>query len=257
MSSVIHQEDDKSQTVMEYLPKKLHTPVSRAAESFVSVQPAAVRANFRIHDLVAQQTGIQELEKASVEKRIEEKALERLQEIQERAYKEAYDLGTDEGIKRGHEEAKAIVSERLVHLNELVGRLSRIKNDVLLRNEAQLVDLIYLLASKIARVSIAKDEKRIVPVLREAVESLQKDETMIIKLSSQDMSQIEELKKVSSQDFEFLNIAKFEVNDHISPGGCMIETNYGLIDATLEERIAKLSEVLDETKPQIKRDQFE
>ncbi len=257
MPSVIHIEDDKSQTVMEYLPKKLHTPVSRAVESFVSIQPEATQAHFRLSELVAQQTGIQELEKASVEKRIEEKALERLQEIQERAYREAYELGTYEGIKRGHEEARTDVSQRLAELNQLVQQFTKIKPDILQRNEGQFMDLIYLLASKIARVEIKKDEQRVLPVLRHAVESLQKDEKMTIKLAPQDLDQVENLKKVAAVDFEFLNAATFEASDSISPGGCIIETNYGLIDATLEERITRLAEVLEDVKPQTKKNEFE
>jgi flagellar assembly protein FliH len=258
VSSVIHLEDDTAQTVMEYQPKKFHIPVSREAESFVSVQPQQTQTNnFRLSDLVAQQTGIQELEKASVEKRIEEKALERLQEIQERAYKEAYELGMDEGIKRGYEEAKSIAVERLNDLNNLIQKFHQIKPEILQRNEAQLVDMVFALASKLAKVEISKDENRIVPILKQAVESLQKDESMTIKVSPQDFHQIEELKKLTTQEYEFLVAAKLEANEGITPGGCIIETNYGLIDATIEERLGKLSKVLDEAKPQSKKDKFE
>jgi len=257
MGSVIFVEDEKSQTVMSYNPKKLHVQVSRAAESFVIAQPQAPATSFRLHDLVAQQTGIQDLEKASVERRIEEKALERLQEIQERAYREAYNLGLEEGTKQGYEEAKVIVGQRLSHLNMLIEKITRLKPDILQRNEGQIVDMIFFLASKIARVEIAKDEKRITPVLQQAVESLQKDESMVIKVSPLDMAQIEELRKISDQEFEFINSAKIEAHDSITAGGCLIETNYGLIDATLEERMMKLAAVLEEAKPQSKKDQFE
>lgn len=257
MSTVIFQEDDRSQTVMEYQPKKLHMATSRAAENFVSVQPEAPPSSFRLSDLIAQQTGIQDLERASVERRIEEKALERLQEIQERAYQEAYSLGMDEGVQKGFQEAQAAVTEKLSTLNTLTENLMRIKTDVLVRNEAQMLDLIFVFASNIARFEIAKNEQRVLPVLREAIESVQKDEAMLIKVSPHDMNQVEDLKKISGQEFAHLIAAKFEANESITPGGCLIETNYGQIDATVEERISKLASVLNESKPQTKKDQFE
>lgn len=257
MAEVIQKEDEKSNIVMDYMPKKISVPVTREAQSFIMAQPQQNASNFRLSDLIAQQTGIHELEKASVEKRIEQKALERLKEIQEKAYEEAYSLGLEEGTKKGHQEAQQEVSQRLQDLNVLLEKFAQIKVDILQRNEIQIVDFVYFLASKLAYREIQKDEQRIIPVLRHAMETLQKDENMVIKISTHDLSQIDELKKISSQEFEFLNRVKFEPLETIEPGGCIIETNYGLIDATIEERVNKLLTTLDENKPNTKKDQFE
>lgn len=257
MSGVIFQDDEKARTVMDYQPKKLAVAISAQAKNFIMSQPKETTVNFRISDLVAQQTGIQELEHQAVEKRIEQKALERLKEIQEDAYKEAYDLGMDEGRQKGFTEAKELIAQRLTHLNSIIEKLSRIKVDILQRNEIQIVDLLYHMASSVAMFEVQKNNERIIPVLKQAMESLQKDETMLIKVSDSDKESIEKLKEISGQEFEFLNRSKFESSVSIKPGGCIIETNYGLIDATLEERIAKLLRAIEDTKPNVKRDEFE
>lgn len=258
MAEVIQKEDEKSKIVMDYLPRKISVQVTQEAESFLKAQPMQPSAtNFRISELIAQQTGIHELEKASVEMRIEQKALERLKEIQEKAYQEAYNLGLEEGTRKGHEEAQEAVKQKLTDFNVFLERLNQIKVEILQRNEIQIIDFIYFLATRIAYKEIQKDEQRIVPVLRHAMESLQKDETMVIRVSALDLAQIEELKKIGKQEFDFLNRAKFESSESVQPGGCIIETNYGLIDATIEERAEKLLATLNENKPNTKKDEFE
>ncbi len=167
MASVIFGDDEDAKTVMDYQPKKLSLGITKAAQNFVVSQPQeAASSSFRISELVAQQTGIQELEKASIEKRIEQKALERLKEIQESAYREAYNIGLEEGRLKGYEEAKDAITERMQHMNDLIERLSRIKVDILQRNEIQIVDMVFYLASKVAHFEIEKNSERILPVLK-------------------------------------------------------------------------------------------
>ncbi len=257
MASVIFGGAEEAKTVMDYQPKKLTLNVTAQAKDFVGSQPEGPDVSFRISELIAQQNGIQDLERASLEKRIEGKALEKLKEIQESAYREAYNIGLDEGQLKGYEESKQAITERLQVLNELVEKFGRIKNDILQRNEVQIIDFIYYLASKVAYFEIEKNPERILPVLKNAIESLQKDERMLIKISPQDFATIEDLRKKSGNNFEYLSNAKLESVDTLKPGGCLIETNFGLIDATVEERLSKLWETLETVKPLTKKDKFE
>lgn len=258
MVSVIFGDNEDAKTVMDYQPKKLSLNISTQAKNFIVSQPQQSEApSFRISELVAQQTGIQELEKASIEKRVEQIALERLKEIQESAYREAHSIGLEEGRVQGYDEAKDSITERLQCVNDLIEKLTRIKVDILQRNEIQIIDMIFYLTSKVAHFEIEKNNERIIPVLKGAIESLQKDEKMLIKISARDLAVIEELKSKSTKEFDFLSSAKLEPTEGLTPGGCIIETNYGLIDATLEERLSKLWQSLETAKPVAKKDEFE
>src|SRR5690606_14977394 len=158
MAGVIFNDEEEAKTVMDYLPKKLSLNITTQARDFVVSQPQEAGSSFRISELIEQQTGIQELQKASIEKKIEIKALEKLKEIQEAAYREAYNIGLEEGQKKGYEETKEVIAEQLQAINELINKFVHIKEEVLQRNESQIVDMIYYLASKIAYFEIEKKQ---------------------------------------------------------------------------------------------------
>ena len=256
MSAIIFQDEETAKTVMQYLPKKISVGITRAAQNFVIQQPTEEATNFRISPLVAEQTGIHRLEELEIEKRIEQKALEQFKDIQEAAYREAFDLGKEEGRKRGYEEAKEIVGQRMLHLNRLIEKLTRIKLDILQRNEVQIMDFLYMLASKIALFEIEKRDDRILPVLEEAMKTLQRDENMVVRISKVDSEYLEKLKETSGVSLEFITNQKLEPTEGVEPGGCIIETNFGMIDATIEERVEKLWAAINDAKPLVKRDEF-
>ena len=52
--------------------------------------------------------------------------------------------------------------------------------------------------------------------------------------------------------FEFLKKIRLEGVEGISEGGCIVETNYGQIDARFEQRVEKLWEAVSESIHRVK-----
>ena len=51
---------------------------------------------------------------------------------------------------------------------------------------------------------------------------------------------------------EFLKNVKLQAAPNIQPGGCIVETNYGVIDARIAERTSKLWDEISQTLPKVK-----
>ena len=77
-------------------------------------------------------------------------------------------------------------------------------------------------------------------VMREAIEMAQIEESVVVQVSPEQIEFLETLKKESGREFEFLKKVKLEASPEVTKGGCIIETNYGEIDARFEERVQKL-----------------
>jgi flagellar assembly protein FliH len=60
------------------------------------------------------------------------------------------------------------------------------------------------------------------------------------------------LQKATGREFEFLKAVKFEGDEAVTEGGCILETNYGEIDSRVEQRVEKLWEALVEAIPKVK-----
>jgi flagellar assembly protein FliH len=96
---------------------------------------------------------------------------------------------------------------------------------------------------------IAEKPEMILDVVRQAILAAQSDEAVTVRVSPVDLEFIEQSRERLGKEFDLLKRAKLESSDSVTPGGCMIETNYGDVDATVEQRVDKLWKSLKEKLP--------
>jgi flagellar assembly protein FliH len=127
-----------------------------------------------------------------------------------------------------------------------------LKKDLIAANEEHVMKMIYYMASRIAMYEIKGNEEAVLGVIKKSIEMSQSEEIVIVQVSEQQLNFLEELQKETKREFEFLKRVKFEGSPAVSEGGCVIRTNYGTIDAQLEERIHKLWTSIVDTLPKAK-----
>lgn len=240
---------EAAKTVMEFTPQKIDLGTPSAALEYLQRKPGT---DFRMNEHVQVHTGVDKLEQVSDTERIEKRALEMLAEIQQNAYQEAHKLGMDEGRQRAFTEVSAAIAEKMDGLERLIGAITTLKSEMVQQNEAHLIKLLYHMASRIAAAHIEKTDESIVEILRQAVSHAQAEENIRVEMNPTQIEFVEELRKQSGREFEFLRKVRLESNDSIQPGGCLIETNYGEVDARIETRLEKLWETLSEGIPKVK-----
>jgi flagellar assembly protein FliH len=235
---IIRSEDSDKIVILKYNPVEFPKVVTKSAESFVSAQ-MTVGSDFKISDLVAHQVGITELQKKSIEDRIELMALERLQKVEEKAYAEAYELGLIEGTQKAFDERRSEFEIQFQKINILLDSFQKIKAKIMVENESTFMRLIFEIASKIAMKAIQDDQQAVVDVLRKVVDDIQTEDQITVKISPEDMLFLESYKEKTGRQFELLDRLKLVASDHVASGGCLVETNSGSIDATVPQRITK------------------
>lgn len=250
MSSVLDK-NDADKVAVSYTPRKFPVVISPVAKEFVSHQAESGKSRFRIDPLNAAQTGVAELERMSIEQQVEQLALEKMKSVQEEAYREAYQLGLDEGRDRAFAEHKADLEEKLASFDRVLTALSTLKNDLVTANEAHLMKLLMHMASRIAMDEVRSRPELILSVLRQAVESARSEEEVVARVSKQDLEFIEKAKERLGREMEFTKRVKLEESEGVSPGGCIVETNYGSVDASIEKRVARLWEIMAEKMPKV------
>src|SRR5580692_2616042 len=96
MEKAILKSDTIGEAVYSYQPREISMEITGAAIDFVHDEKAR-QSEFQMSELVAQQSGVARLEDERSQGILNDLVLEKLKEVQERAYKEAYDLGREEG----------------------------------------------------------------------------------------------------------------------------------------------------------------
>ena len=244
--------EDADNIAVTFSPKKFPMRVTENAMSFYKIQSGTSRNDFRMDQLVSENTGVSELERVSIEEKVERLVLTKVKEIQEDAYAAGYRVGLEEGNKKGFEEYKADLVTRLENFDGLLLKIENLKSELIAHNETFLIQLLYQMASKIAMDEITSRPEIILTVMKQAVEAAQADQKITVKLSPSDLKLVVGVREQLVKKFDFVKSLELEEAVDITSGGCQIETNYGMINASVEQRVQKLWETLLPKTPRIK-----
>ncbi len=248
--------DNAGASAFEYKPRELSAGTSSVATSFVN-EDSFISKDFKISDLVAQQAGISQLADEAHQDRINTLVLERLKEVQEKAYHEGYQLGLTEGTEKAFQGAKVDLTARMQAMETLLKSIEELKGQLLIDNEANLIRLLFLVAKKMALRDLEDNRGAVWEILQNVVGEIQHDERMVVSLSSEDLKFLESLQEKSGHKIESLQRIKFVPDESIQSGGCMIESEFGTVDATLEERVDRTWATLQARIPHRTQDKKE
>lgn len=161
------------------------------------------------------------------------------------AYNEGFDKGREEGYKVGSAEAQRLVDR--LHL--ILERTMDKRQEILSETEQQIVDLVLLIARKVIKV-ISENQKNI--VVSNIVSALRKvkgrgDVTIRVNLADLDLST--QHKKDFMDSVENIKNITLMEDSAIDRGGCIVETDFGAIDARISSQLNELEQKILEISP--------
>jgi flagellar assembly protein FliH len=229
--------------VVTFQPDKIENRRPQEVKDFLLLQQQK-SSEFRASPEVAQLTRLVDLEQEVIDERVEQETLARLKGLEETAYKEAYELGLEEGRRGAFEKYGQDLERQIAQVCAVAGRMESLLVDLHSVSEGVLVRLAYEIAQKIVMKEIELDESMIVEVLKGALGEIRNEESIKILLSKKDFEFIQVNKEMLKESFEEFNRFHFEVVETMDSGGCIIETNFGVIDAQMPERVSRVWESL-------------
>ena len=112
------------------------------------------------------------------------------------------------------------------------------------RHEAELVKLAVAIARKVIGRSVEMDQGTVLQTARAALRSVRNGRRITIKVNPSDEAllrdQVSSLRMLVSEVGEFHIIA----SPSIEPGGCIVETDLGIIDAQISTQLASIENAL-------------
>ena len=208
---------------------------------------------------VKRQTDQAQVIKADAEKEAQDivnKAQAEAQEIIAKAHSEeneirdsAYCKGYDEGQKSGYNDGQSELNRLIERVHKIVESVMNRREEILRDTEQQIVDLVILMTRKIVKI-ISENQKGV--VLSNVLSALKKVKTrcsVIIRVN------IEDLKLTSEHTGEFIKrveavqgITVIE-DSSVDKGGCVVETDFGAIDARIASQLGELENKILEISP--------
>ena len=162
-------------------------------------------------------------------------------EIEEKAYAKGFARGEKAGIESGNEKIESVVNSINLGLSELI----KIRQDIYLETEQEIVKLAMAIARKVVCNEIRVNKDTVVNVVKEAVEKVEGNEKVKVRLSCKDFQYIKSEKPAIIDKIINIENVGFEMDDSIPDGGCIIETESGDIDARIEKQFQAVEEAFE------------
>jgi flagellar biosynthesis/type III secretory pathway protein FliH len=160
--------------------------------------------------------------------------------------RDAFHKGLVEGRQQGKAESSEEVSSLIGALKGSIAKLTGARDEFYTKSEHEMVDLVVLIASEIVVREIRQDKNIIADVIRKAVAELHTKQSVSIKLNKADMEIAQSIRQNLMDELESIENVDFTADNSITPGGCLIKTDIGMVDATVEGRLYDLHRTLKE-----------
>ena len=157
---------------------------------------------------------------------------------------EAYEKGFDQGHRDGLELARKEMADKVEGLGKLLEDLSAYKARICVEAEAQLLELALALAETVIRHEVRCRPEAVRETLQAALEMAAGSGRLKVRLNPEDLENIEQFLPELEQRLGAATRLEFEGDLAISQGGCLVETDSGIIDARLEEQLEALRQQL-------------
>ncbi|MCI5473009.1 MAG: flagellar assembly protein FliH [Spirochaetia bacterium] len=165
--------------------------------------------------------------------------------IKSQAEKTGYDAGYKDGFSSGEDEQNLLIGR----IHKIIESIMKRREEILKETESQIVELILLMTRKVVKV-ISENQKQVLANnILSALNKVRSKGEVILRVNLDDV-------KIAAQNLsEFTkrveNVSKITVveDSTVEKGGCIVETDFGEIDATIHSQLHELEEKILEVSP--------
>ena len=151
------------------------------------------------------------------------------------------------GVEETLELARREMASKVEGLGNILQDLSSCKARICTEAEAQLLELTLTLAEVVVRHEVSCGADTVRETLQAALEMAGENSGLKVRLHPEDLENIMEFLPQLEQRLGAATQLELEGDLAISQGGCLVETDSGMIDARLEEQLEALRQQLQRT----------
>lgn len=162
---------------------------------------------------------------------------------------EARNEGFEQGSKEGFEKGSAEVDRLIERMHKILEAVMQRREEILQDTESQIVELVILMARKVIKI-LSENQKNV--IMANTVAALRKVKTrgsVTLRVN------IEDVKLTTAHVDEFIqhveNVQGITVQEDssVEKGGCIVETDFGAIDARISSQLTELENKILEVSP--------
>jgi flagellar assembly protein FliH len=240
--NIVEQESESQEETRSFEMNELNIQSSSMRRGF-SYDSENAR-NFDDGNVKKAKEGVKELLKDALEK-----AKRQVTDIKSNARKEGYDSGYEEGFQKGEDAARVEFSPFLETVQGLVSDLTGFRKDMYDKLEREMMKMVVDLSKKVIHFEFSSRDDAVQEMIRLAVQSVLDRESMVIKINPADKGYAESFRPELHHLFSEIKNITFEAHSGVERGGCVVETNFGVVDARIDQMGTQMDRILNLAPP--------
>ncbi len=159
----------------------------------------------------------------------------------------SYRQGKEEGSIEGYTRARTEFADTHQILQKLIADFDLKQREILEKSERTVLNLLFKMITKIVPTISAQQSDIIEATLRKLLKSYQSAGRIKIALNPQDLEKMRKIESDIRSRFPDMKELSLTADASISPGGCIMETDMGKIDARIETQLDEMEKELRKT----------
>jgi flagellar assembly protein FliH len=162
-------------------------------------------------------------------------------ELEREAFAKGHAQGERAGVEAATRRAQAVLSR----LTQTVEEMAGLRTELVQKTERQVVQLALAIAGRVLRREVSMDRELLVAIALVALERLGESTSATIRLNPDDHAFLGGDHPQGGND-AFVRIA---ADPLVAPGGCLVQSDFGLIDAGIDAQLEEIASALDVPAP--------
>lgn len=169
------------------------------------------------------------------------------EDIRRQASVEGVQQGYEQGMAQAREELRAEMAPVFEELRNSIKGVMDYRDEVLRLAEQEIFELAVLISKKVLHSELQIRPEAVLEVIRHALDRAVGWGKATAQVNPEDYAFLEEHRLLLNEEAEGVALARMESNPSIARGGCLLESNFGEIDARLEKQVETVENALRET----------
>jgi len=149
------------------------------------------------------------------------------------------------GYQQGVEEGRAAMASRLEQVEDIVRQVEGLRSEFFARAVQDAGKAVVQIAEQVLRRELVVSSGDIEELVRGILQDVQSDDDFVIRIAGDDAETLRDaypsLLELVGRDAGL----RIEVDDRLLPGGAVVETSYGSIDASISTQLAAFTQSVE------------
>lgn len=153
---------------------------------------------------------------------------------------EAFARGRQAGLKEAEEQFQQAAQTLAQALEEL----SRLREAILTNSSRDMLRLVLSIARQVVHCEVEVKPEIVLSTIDMALQAAVESDSYTVMVNPRDLALVEERKPLFLASIKSLDNIHFRADEAVAPGGCLVESSLGQVDATIDGQLEEVRKAL-------------